>query len=194
MPILFYNTRGTYGGFSNFSRRPVPVYGRTWPTGEQAYQAQKFHPHRPDLVEAIFNAVSPREAADIGRNRRHPLAPSWDQRLEPSAIEARIPDFTFLETADLFRATNPLFSALKDVVMYEVVYAKIAQHADLRDLLLGTGSEEIVEASPVDAYWGWGRAENGLNKLGRMFMAVRDALRESAAKDAVVGKPACLPV
>jgi len=194
MPILFYTTRGIYGSFSNFSRHAVTIYGATWRTSEHAFQAQKFHPHRPDLVEAVRNAVTPRDAAAMGRNRAYPLAPGWEQPLEPAALEERIPDYRFLELDDLFRATNHLFARLKDVVMYEVVYAKVTQHPELRELLFGSGSETIVEASPVDAYWGWGPDERGLNKLGRIFTTIRSALRESITAGRPVGKPSCVAV
>lgn len=62
--------------------------------------------------------------------------------------------------------------------------AKFDQHPALRDFLLGTGRQVLVEASPVDAVWGIGlagddpRAQNpaswqGLNLLGFALMAVR---------------------
>jgi ribA/ribD-fused uncharacterized protein len=67
--------------------------------------------------------------------------------------------------------------------------AKFGQHPPLRDFLLGTGQQVLVEASPVDAVWGIGlaagdpRAQDpahwqGLNLLGFALMAVRDALGE----------------
>lgn len=194
MPILFYKTREAYGGFSNFSPHPVTIYGQTWPTSEHAFQAQKFHPHRPDLVEAVRKTPGPRAAANMGRDRQLPLAAGWEKRLPPEALAERIPDHQFLELDDTFRSTNPLFDRLKDVVMYEVVYAKVVQHPELRQLLHGTDSETIVEATPVDSYWGWGNDEKGLNKLGRIFMTIRAALRQSATAGRAVGKPSCVAV
>ncbi len=35
----------------------------------------------------------------------------------------------------------------------------------------------IVEYSPVDAYWGWGPRKNGQNHLGKLWMKLRDELR-----------------
>lgn len=69
--------------------------------------------------------------------------------------------------------------------------AKFEQHPPLRDFLLGTGDQVLVEASPVDPVWGIGlaagdpRAQDpmrwqGLNLLGFALMAVRDALGEQA--------------
>lgn len=194
MPILFYKTREAYGGFSNFSRHPVTIHGQTYSTSEHAYQAQKFRPHRPDLVEAVRKAASPRQAADMGRNRQFPLAAGWDLPLDATTLTQRIPDCSTLDLDDGYRHPAPLFGHLKDVVMYEVVYAKLAQHPDLRDLLLGTGTECIVEATPVDSYWGWGHDGKGENKLGRIFMVIRTALRQSASTGVTVGKPSCVAV
>ena len=65
--------------------------------------------------------------------------------------------------------------------------AKFGQNPSLRDFLLGTGDQVLVEASPADAIWGVGlaagdpRAQDpaswqGLNLLGFALMTVRDAL------------------
>jgi predicted NAD-dependent protein-ADP-ribosyltransferase YbiA (DUF1768 family) len=78
--------------------------------------------------------------------------------------------------------------------MYEVVYAKIVQHPDLHKLLLETGTEHIIEATATDPYWGWGKTTKGVNKLGRLFMAIRTALRRSANTSVAFGKPSCLAV
>jgi ribA/ribD-fused uncharacterized protein len=62
------------------------------------------------------------------------------------------------------------------------VHAKFTQHKELRDLLLGTGAAEIVEDSPVDAFWGVGSAGNGKNWLGRLLMELRAQLVEEDSK------------
>jgi len=43
--------------------------------------------------------------------------------------------------------------------------------------LLKTGTKTIVEDSPTDYYWGWGRDRSGQNRLGVLLMQVRDELR-----------------
>lgn len=69
--------------------------------------------------------------------------------------------------------------------------AKFSQHPALRDFLLSTGDQVLVEASPVDAIWGIGLAADdprahdpaqwpGLNLLGFALMAVRERLGASA--------------
>ena len=65
--------------------------------------------------------------------------------------------------------------------------AKFGQHPALRDYLRATGSRVLVEASPVDAIWGIGLAQDhpqaanpaiwrGLNLLGFALMEVRAQL------------------
>jgi ribA/ribD-fused uncharacterized protein len=65
---------------------------------------------------------------------------------------------------------------------------KFSQHPALRDWLLSTGDQVLVEASPVDAIWGIGLDERhpdapqparwpGLNLLGFALMDVREQLR-----------------
>ena len=51
-------------------------------------------------------------------------------------------------------------------------------HDELRELLLGTGEEELAEAAPTDFYWGVGRDGTGQNRLGHLLMRIRAKLRE----------------
>lgn len=69
------------------------------------------------------------------------------------------------------------WEAVKEEVMRRAVQCKFETHPDLRQMLLATGDEQIVEASPVDFYWGCGGDGTGLNRLGKILMEVRDALR-----------------
>jgi ribA/ribD-fused uncharacterized protein len=74
--IYFYSTSGPYGCFSNFSRHPVKLDGKTWKTSEHYFQAQKFAGTKHELD--VFNADSPKTAAEIGRDRKKPLRPDWE--------------------------------------------------------------------------------------------------------------------
>ena len=80
--------------------------------------------------------------------------------------------------ADLRRGSiRPDWDTVKDEVMYRAVRCKFEQHSELRDLLLATGDEDIVEAAPNDYYWGVGREGTGQNKLGRIIERIRAELR-----------------
>lgn len=66
---------------------------------------------------------------------------------------------------------------IKDQVMYEIVLNKFLQNEDLKDKLLRTGEEELIEGNIWhDYYWGVCNGR-GKNKLGKILMQVREELR-----------------
>ena len=69
---------------------------------------------------------------------------------------------------------------VKDNVMLEALRAKFGQHADLAEVLVGTGDAELVEHTERDSYWGDGGDGSGRNRLGVLLMQVRDELRAQA--------------
>lgn len=75
--IEFYTTKGNYGCFSNFSRHPVKLKDQIWPTSEHYFQAQKFAGTK--FESAVRKCDSPKEAAEMGRDRALPLRPDWLQ-------------------------------------------------------------------------------------------------------------------
>jgi N-glycosidase YbiA len=77
MTVYFYNTREQYGCFSNFSYHGFELDSFYWYTSEHYFQAQKFvgTPH----VEQIRLVKTPSEAARMGRDRKRPLRPDWEQ-------------------------------------------------------------------------------------------------------------------
>lgn len=74
--ILFYRQNDPYGEFSNFSAHPFKLNGRTWPTSEHYFQAQKFA--GTEHEEAVRNARTPSMAAKLGRSRSLPLRADWE--------------------------------------------------------------------------------------------------------------------
>lgn len=81
---------------------------------------------------------------------------------------------------DRARPLRPDWEQVKDDVMRRAVRRKFEAHPELRQVLLATGAEPIVENAPKDWYWGCGKDGTGKNMLGRILMEVRAALRESA--------------
>jgi len=65
---------------------------------------------------------------------------------------------------------------VKDDIMRKAVLCKFTTHIDIKEILLSTGSEELVENSPIDYYWGCGQDGTGKNMLGIILMETRDAL------------------
>lgn len=72
---------------------------------------------------------------------------------------------------------RPDWDQVKRQVMTECCLAKFLQHTDLRKQLIETGSEELIEDSPVDWYWGCGKNGVGLNVLGQVLMELREKLK-----------------
>ena len=105
-PILFYGTKDVYGCFSNFSPHWIKLDGKSWPTTEHYFQAQKFAgtPHE----DAIRLASSPKQAAQMGRDRKHPLRTDWESvknDVMRRAVKAKFEQHeevrqTLLETGD----------------------------------------------------------------------------------------------
>jgi ribA/ribD-fused uncharacterized protein len=80
---------------------------------------------------------------------------------------------------DRQRPLRPDWEQVKDQSMRRAVLRKFETHADLRDLLLSTGEQPIVENSPTDYYWGCGAEGSGKNMLGQILVEVREILRHA---------------
>lgn len=144
MTIYFYVEREKpYGCFSNFSAHSFMLDELYWATSEHYFQAQKFM--GTPYLEKVRQTKTPKDAANMGRDRSFPLRLDWEQ--------------------------------VKDDVMRKAVLQKFTTHADIREILLATGDEVLVENSPVDYYWGCGKDGSGKNKLGQILMEIRGALR-----------------
>ncbi len=74
-------------------------------------------------------------------------------------------------------------------IMEELLRLKIKQNPYVRKKLLMTENYPIVEDSPVDAYWGWGPEKNGQNHLGKLWMKLRDKLRNGEFDKKTEGIP-----
>ena len=68
---------------------------------------------------------------------------------------------------------------VKDDVMRKAVYAKFSQNKELKNILLNTDSEYIVENTSNDYYWGCGTNGSGKNMLGIILMETREKLKLS---------------
>ncbi|MBT3014018.1 MAG: NADAR family protein [Candidatus Thiodiazotropha sp. (ex Lucina aurantia)] len=68
------------------------------------------------------------------------------------------------------------WESVKDDVMRMAVQKKFTTHPELRELLVSTGAENIVENAPGDYYWGCGADGSGKNMLGIILQEVRDEL------------------
>lgn len=58
--------------------------------------------------------------------------------------------------------------------MEDIVRHKLKQNPYVMRKLMQTGKRFIIEDSPKDAFWGWGRNKKGRNELGKIWMKLRD--------------------
>jgi ribA/ribD-fused uncharacterized protein len=75
---------------------------------------------------------------------------------------------------------RPDWEDVKIDAMRRAVFAKFSAHPELKEMLLATGDEEIVEPADRDNFWGCGPNGSGQNWLGRILMEVRSELRKRA--------------
>lgn len=157
--IKFWRVLDKWGEFSNFYRRDVVVDGRKWKSTEHYYQAMKFY---PDATITLGTEPPSLEPYTI---TLHDYIAGLNRPRE-AADEGRRRDFPM----------RPDWDEVKDDFMRRALRAKFSE-PDLRDLLLSTGDEIIIEDSPFDYYWGCGRDGSGKNMLGVLLMELREQLR-----------------
>eukprot|EP01063_Lacrimia_lanifica_P021454 TRINITY_DN2880_c0_g1_i1.p1 TRINITY_DN2880_c0_g1~~TRINITY_DN2880_c0_g1_i1.p1 ORF type:complete len:209 (+),score=53.87 TRINITY_DN2880_c0_g1_i1:39-665(+) len=170
--LWFYETRGRYGCFSNFSRHPIYIEGVKWPTSEHYFQAMKFAPHSARDVEAVRYADSPAKAARMGRDRQRPLRRDWEAvKDDVMRVALRAKFMQHEDCKEILLATRGLY---------------LVEHT-VNDAYWGDGG-----------YPDWSverKGENfGKNMLGTLLTELRDDLlaghASSSADDAADGQPA----
>lgn len=105
-PLHFYSVTHEYGEFSNFALYPIRLRGKTWPTSEHYFQAQKFSgtPHEA----LVRQAKTPMEAARMGRQRARPLRQDWESVKFDVMRQALLAKFTQHDALkDLLLASHP---------------------------------------------------------------------------------------
>ena len=90
--IYFFKVEDAYGEFSNHSPHPIVVHGKTWPTAEHYFQAQKF----AGTPQEEKNRLEPssQTAALMGRDRSFPMRTDWETVKENLMCEALLAKFT----------------------------------------------------------------------------------------------------
>ena len=97
--IRFYSVNDDYGEFSNFARYSIRLKGKSWPTSEHYFQAQKFANARDQ--EEIRGASTPMLAAQWGRDRKRKLRRDWESAklgVMREAVEAKFRQHEDLRT------------------------------------------------------------------------------------------------
>ncbi|MFZ1302173.1 MAG: NADAR family protein [Candidatus Microsaccharimonas sp.] len=68
---------------------------------------------------------------------------------------------------------------IKAEVMLDICRHKLQQNPYVKHKLLLTNDELLVEDSPIDSFWGWGPDGQGRNELGKVWMKLREELRNN---------------
>lgn len=74
---------------------------------------------------------------------------------------------------------RPDWDDVKVGIMLNILRSKVQQHEYVRRKLLETGDRELVEDSWRDDFWGWGPNKDGQNMLGKLWMRVREEVRNA---------------
>lgn len=64
----------------------------------------------------------------------------------------------------------------RQVYMTRALYRRVKEYADVKQALLDTGDQLLVETSQYDYFWGLGRDQRGENTLGKVWMGIRNKL------------------
>jgi hypothetical protein len=58
----------------------------------------------------------------------------------------------------------------KDELMEQIFRAKVAQHPDIKAILLESEARELLKVYDTDHYWGTGADGSGQNRMGKLWM------------------------
>jgi len=98
-------------------------------------------------------------------------------KLEDPLFQEIVRNQTSAHAAMTLARTLPRRSDWDEVkigIMEEICRAKLEQHPYILKSLMKTGNRELIEASPIDSFWGWGEDKNGRNELGKVWMRLRE--------------------
>ncbi|KAI0419230.1 hypothetical protein F5X98DRAFT_84846 [Xylaria grammica] len=142
-----------------------------------------------EIAATILEATSPRDVKSLGRAVRGFDQATWERERERIVADGNWCKFSL-----------PVLEDAKDGEAGPRTWklgngdaAQTVQASSFRDVLLATGTRELVEASPYDRIWGVGfaakGAENkrhkwGMNLLGKCLMEVREQFRKEVEAEA----------
>lgn len=169
----FYGTITSLLGSKDIGGSSFCWNERLYQSVESAFQASKYLDSAPHIAEAIRACPYGAIVYAMGRASSS-FAVNTNKSLSP-ASKAH-----YLAMIRQARATGlaPGWEERKESVMEELLWLKFSSNAPLARQLLATGERRIVEASPVDSFWGEGPAGDGANRMGVLLARVRRRLRE----------------
>jgi len=96
---------------------------------------------------------------------------------EEEIREAKSPMDAARKGRDRNKPLRADWEQVKDKVMEKAVLQKFMSNIDIREILISTSIEEIIEETTDDYYWGCGSDGTGKNVLGKILMEVRSILK-----------------
>ena len=101
-----------------------------------------------------------------------------DKNISDKIINANTPKEASYIGRDRSNKPIKLWRLVKCDVMFEAVIYKFLANLELRNKLLNTGNEEIIEETTKESFWGCGILKNGYNNYGKILSLVREKLKE----------------
>ena len=83
--------------------------------------------------------------------------------------------YTQAQKLKAFQVSN--WDKIKIPTMLNILRLKALQHEYVLRKLLETGDRKLIECSWRDDFWGWGPNQDGQNQLGKLWMQVREELK-----------------
>ena len=104
-------------------------------------------------------------------------------RFTNSNYQEKIRQAKTVETAiklgkTIFKKKRPDWKKIETTIMTRALYTQCQIYPEMREALVNTGEQRLVENSQFDYFWGCGRVRRGNNHYGNILMNIRNKLKE----------------
>ena len=168
--IIKFYSKGEYYEFSNYYPAMIKIDNIEYYCSEVYYQAQKFNIEndtnidRIEYFKLICEADSPQKSKDMGCQHVNFRGENWyinKNKPELGKMNDVIRKYKHIKI-------DPNWSVRQIDVMTNAIQYKFDQHPKLKEILIKTYPNDIMEDSPRDMFWG-----GTLNHLGKLLVKLR---------------------
>lgn len=99
-----------------------------------------------------------------------------DDEIRQKIINSASPVAAYKLSKELKPRRRSDWDEIKVDVLTSIIRHKVQQNPDVKEVLIASGDERIIEVNPYDDFWGNGPDGNGLNHTGNILMKIRDEL------------------
>ncbi len=78
-----------------------------------------------------------------------------------------------------FKRKVPQWKDKRRVWMTRALYRKVMEHSKVKEALLETQDSLLIETSLYSHYWGIGRDQRGENIMGKIWMDIREKIKDT---------------